>query len=114
MTATLIFRRGDTWRRRFLWQQDGVPLDLSFAEAKFEVRQVGTAALVKSGTTQVIAELGAVDVYVDDTGGVASGNYIADLQLAFLDGTIQSTPTMPVIVQDDVTETVGGSGYVYG
>jgi hypothetical protein len=114
MSATLLVRRGDTWRRRFLWQQDGVPLDLSLADAKFEVRRPGSGELVATGTTSIISALGVVDVYVDDTGDILPGNYVADLQLTFLDGTKQSTPPMTVIVQDDVTETVGGAGYVYG
>ena len=107
----LRFIQGDTWKRRFLFTQHGIPVDLNFSTARFQIRSfddemVVAEASIENKNLWIKPEIGAIDIEFAPfvTRKIEPGQYKSDLEIVYMDGTTQSTPHILIQVVDDVTE----------
>ena len=111
---TVSFKRGDTWQQRFEWIQKGnnQPVNLFGCDAKLDVVSMrGNEVVVSVSNTSSPSTLiidgpnGIITLRVEseDTNSLSPGQYKADLQVTFPDGTVKSTNTFYVRVEEDVT-----------
>jgi hypothetical protein len=107
--VSLLLKQGDTWKRRFIWKQKDVPLDLNFTEAIFQVKNPYTKELVASASSSegnliITPEVGVIDVFLNwrDTLDMEPGLYASEIELRFLDGTVESSPVIYIRVIEDV------------
>lgn len=106
---TLRFKRGDTWVRIFTWTDGEVPLDLSGASARQQIRDASGTLLAETssagGGITIDAPLGRVvsTFLPEQTAFINRGRYLSDLELTFADGTVQTTDTFSILVTNDET-----------
>ena len=103
-------KNGDTWRFSFVWSNNNVPTNLTGCTAKMEVRnRAGTLfATASSAANQItiVGSTGTVNVAFPavTTALVPAGVYLTDLQITFTDGTVQSTSTISLYVEEGITQ----------
>lgn len=101
-------KRGDTWKFQFAWKSNNTPVDLTDCSALMQVRVKRTGELVASATTAddsitIDGPTGIVNVAFLDTQDAPVGTHEADLQITFPDGTIQSSSTIQLVVEEDIS-----------
>jgi hypothetical protein len=122
MNKALVVKRGDTWKWPFYFftkDESGnkVSLDLTDCSARLMVKpKRGEAVLYAAppsdppdetvnGEVIIIPADGLVTVLfpVATTLTVRPGEYLSDLEVTWADGTVQSSATFAVIVEEDMT-----------
>jgi len=103
-------KRGDTWKFVFSWKNDNTPIDLTDCTARMQVRAKRTGALLAEATSDdghITIEGLAGNVNVEFphalTNNVAIGTHDSDLEITFPDGTVQSSSTVQIVVEEDIT-----------
>ena len=107
---SLSFKRGDTWSFVATWKVLGVPQDLTGVSVRMQLRpRIGGAAVIDvsdaSGELVIIEAEGKVEATIPPsiTGQVSPGEYVADLEYRFPGDDVRSTPTVLILVGEDVT-----------
>jgi hypothetical protein len=106
-------KRGDTWPEIITWEDEdtGTPIDITDAEIRIQLRHrdTGAVAVSASTTTGEITITDAVNgvavqrVEAPVMAEVTPGKYNCDIEITYSDGTVQSTPTFIVVVEEDIT-----------
>jgi hypothetical protein len=104
----LTVKRGDTWKFQFAWKNNNTPIDLTDCTALMQVRVKRTGELVAQALTNddsivIDGPDGIVNVAFTDTTDAPAGVHEADLQVTFPDGTIQSSSTIQIVVEEDIS-----------
>jgi hypothetical protein len=109
-TCTLsTVKRGDTWSFIFVWRQDNTIIDLTGASARMQLRERRTKELVASISTDdsIIIEGAAGKITANFppilTKLVEAGQYVTDIEVTFTDGSVVSSQTVQLSVEEDVT-----------
>jgi len=109
-------KNGDTWRFSFVWSTNNTPIDLTGCTAKMQIRDASNALVVTSpasaispllpNTVSITGLTGTVNVTFSSnfTAPIAAGSYKSDLQITFVDGTVQSSSTVVITVEAGITE----------
>jgi len=99
-------KRGDTWRFQFVWKSNNDPIDLSGCTGSMQVRARRTKTLVATADiVDIHGPTGTIDVIFNSstTTNAPAGTHETDLQIVFPDTTVQSSSTIQIIVEEDVT-----------
>lgn len=102
-------KNGDTWSFSFVWSNNNTPIDLSGCSAKMQVRdRAGLLMATASSTAGEITINGptgtvAVTFPATSTASVPAGQYLSDLQITFTNGTVQSSSTVSITVEEGIT-----------
>jgi hypothetical protein len=101
-------KRGDTWKYQFAWKSNNSPVDLTDCTALMQIRAKRTGDLIAEATTAdnsitIDGPAGLVDVVFSNTEDAPVGTHEADLQITFPDNTIQSSSTLQIIVEEDIS-----------
>lgn len=103
-------KNGDTWTFSFVWSNNNSPIDLSGCTAKMQVRdRAGTlfaTATSTAGEISINGPTGTVTVAfpATTTATVPAGQYLSDLQITFTNGTVQSSSTVSIVVEEGITQ----------
>ena len=114
MATTTVTRkkikRGDTWKATYSWFQGNYPLDLTSATVRLQLRAKQTYALALSistdsgeltipnpGNGQVVQEVPAADMEAVDP-----AVYWCDIEVSLPGGTVRSSETFEVEVEQDI------------
>jgi len=103
-------KNGDTWSYSFVWSNNNNPIDLSGCTAKMQVRdRTGTLMATASSANSEITingPTGTVNVAFPaaTTATVPAGTYHSDVQVTFPDGTVQSSSTVTIVVEEGITQ----------
>lgn len=113
--ATISVKRGDTFRRTFLYSDDnGDPIALTGCTARFAAKAEGEEDIafcapdigdVTGGTVDIDEANGTVQILVsaETMEAIAPGTYRADLELTWPNGDVVSTATLKIKVIEDIT-----------
>jgi hypothetical protein len=109
--SALTVKRGDTWVWPFTYKDEaGTPIDLSGSSVRLHLKakRATTPAVSASTATGEITLTpldGVATVRIEPavTELVAPAKYDADIEVTWSDGTVQSSATFSVVVQEDVT-----------
>jgi autotransporter translocation and assembly factor TamB len=103
-------KNGDTWSYSFVWSNNNNPINLTDCTAKMQVRdRTGTlmaTASTTNGEITINGPTGTVSVAFPaaTTASIPAGTYQSDLQVTFTDGTVQSSSTVTIIVEEGITQ----------
>ena len=108
--STLTIKRGDTWAQRFEWVDNGTPVDLTGCTANMQLRINTESEVVldlssTTGGLTIDEANGYIYLRVEaaQTSQLFPITYVADIQVTFPDGTVQSTSNFSLVVTPDVT-----------
>lgn len=100
--------RGDTLSLTFDLKADDVPIDLTTATLRMQIRPTYGSNTLTLGLTEADGlTIGGIDnnqVEVRKTISIASGDYIYDLEAVFSDGTVKTYIKGDFIVSEDSTK----------
>ena len=112
MATVIQTKKGDTFQAIFSFTDSGAAANLNGCTAKMQLRNPRTFELVAEATTSdgslsVSVASGEVTINVPAVtmAEVAPGQYSADIELTFIDGTVRSSDTFVVLVSQDYTYT---------
>jgi len=103
-------KNGDTWSYSFVWSNNNTAINLTGCTAKMEIRnRAGTLMATASSTNSeitIVGSTGTVNVAFPaaTTATVPPGQYQSDLQVTFPDGTVQSSSTVTIVVEEGITQ----------
>ena len=113
MSVRVVHKRGDTWLRDFVCTSGSVPADLTGCTVRLQLRasaEEETAALdISTEDGEITIEQDAdecvihIDVGADVTELIEPLTYVADMEITWPDGTVESTETIKWVVEADVT-----------
>lgn len=106
----LALYRGDTYRYEFrLWQDAAktLPVDLTGAVAKAEIRNQPSGALVVAFTCTVTLPNTVAVVLAAEASRLVPPQGVWDLQLTYLNGDVSTILAGPVTLRPDVTDSTG-------
>ena len=105
----LNVKRGDTWRLQYKWTSNNVSVDLTGCTARAQVRLRRVGTLLSTVTTSSGITIDGVNGLVTvsfpptDTANATAGTYETDVQITYPDSTVQSSGTVELRVEEDVT-----------
>ena len=111
MTTVVQTKKGDNLQAVFPFTADGVAVNLNGCTAKMQLRTTDlglvATATTDDGSLSVDGAAGEVtsNIPAATMANVAPGQYLADIQLTYLDGTVKSSDTFVVLVLQDYTYT---------
>ena len=107
---TLTIKRGDTWAQRFEWIDNGIAIDLTGCVANMQLRASTDSDPVlnlssDTGGLTIDEPNGHIYLRVEasQTAQLFPVTYLADIQVTFPDGTVQSTSNFYLSVIPDIT-----------
>lgn len=108
--SVLELRRGDSWIRRFVWEQGDVDMRLLISAAKFTIvdpvsKIAEITSTIDNGDIVVDSDLHYIDINIppEKTILLAPRVYFCDLELTFIDNTVESGEIMQLYVKDDIS-----------
>lgn len=108
-TTLPAVKRGDTWSFVFQWKTGATPINLTGCTARMQIRKKRTKDLLAYVTTEdyITIDGPAGKVFVtfpaDITETVPAGTHLTDVELTFTDGTVTSSQTVYMVVEEDIT-----------
>lgn len=104
-------KRGDTWTFTFSWKNQNTPIDLTGCSARMQIRDKRTGEMFAESSTvdnsitiDGLAGGVSVEFSSDKTSFIDPGTYYSDLEITFpVSGRVQSSGTVIIIVQGDIT-----------
>lgn len=111
MSNTISFKRGDTWRLTFKYQDDsGNPIDLTGVDVRLNVRTKRGVLLLELDnnligglTVNGLAGEIALEATPAQTELMTVGSHFSDLEVTYTDGSVQSSQTFSVDIIEDIT-----------
>jgi hypothetical protein len=105
--AAISVKRGDNFRAKFYFTESGGPANLTGCSARMQIRDRYLTLFVEASTDDYLIvdpEVGTVDADIPESVmTIPTGQYQADVQLTYDDGTVRSSDTFKVKVIQDIT-----------
>ena len=100
--------RNDTWSEVFVITANSLPINMSTADVKVQVRKKANSATADLSLTEAsgitVGGAGSNQITISKLVDIASGNYVWDMQVAFADGVVKTYLTGAFEVYEDVTK----------